>query len=142
MMTLRKIIYLFHMPCFLIISGVFQKRKIYKLGAASGLNFLLCFVLQNTVMYLLMVMLQVGSEYKHSASSYNFTQGLWSFWYLQALFFYNTITGLLPANRKLYWGVLAVYFVLPFVDIVYAFNFTKAASFFVFFLIGFALVTD
>ncbi len=142
MLFLRKWIYVFHMPAFLMVSGCLQRKKVLETSGNQGFRFAISFLLQNTLLYLCMLLTETGTEYSLSGGIYNPTMGLWAFWYLQALFFYSIITGRARKAVPLFLFALGLYFFVPFFPAIASFNFTKIASFYIFYLIGFYGLTE
>lgn len=133
--TIYNVIYLFHMPAFIFISGYFAKgfrKKGYLLKSFQKilLPYFLFQIIYSIVYYL------IGKE---ETIEFDFLQPHWSLWFLLSLFFWNLM---LYAFAKLKWKGFFIAVVLGigigYIDEVGSFlSLSRTFVFFPYFLLGF-----
>lgn len=133
--TLYTIIYLFHMPAFIFISGYFAKgfrKKGYLLKSIQKIliPYILFQIIYSVVYYL------IGKE---DSIEFDFLQPHWSLWFLLSLFFWNLM---LYVFARLRWKGFFVAVVLGigigYVDQAGGFlSLSRTFVFFPYFLLGF-----
>ncbi len=105
MFWLRKFIYLFHMPAFLIVSGMLLKRKINKRRYADGIKrYLAPYMICNFAMFFLFQFIgadQSGVVSQSAGLDYVPFLPYYSFWYILAVFLYLMITPTLLGVGKM-----------------------------------------
>lgn len=155
MFWLRKFIYLFHMPAFLILSGMLLKRKIDERRYADSIKrYLIPYMICNFIMFLLFQF--IGADISNVASQsagrdYVPFLPYYSFWYLIDIFLYIMITPTLlnvgdkSQDSKYRPALVLAVSVLCAVGIGFSKNYipylylTPAIGFYPFFLLGYIL---
>lgn len=135
--TLYSVIFLFHMPAFILISGYFAKgykKKGYLLKAVQKILIpYLVFQIIYSIFYFL-----VGKE---KTLEFDLFQPHWSLWFLLSLFFWNL---LLYVFARLKWGGLIIAVLLGiaigYIEDAGSFmSISRTFVFFPYFLLGFLL---
>lgn len=138
--TLYTVIFLFHMPAFILISGYFakgyKKEGYFKKTVQKILLPYFIFQIIYSVVYFI-----VG---KKETLEFDLLQPHWSLWFLLSLFFWNV---LLYAFAKLKWKGLALAVILGigigYLDHIGSFlSISRTFVFFPYFLLGFLLNGD
>lgn len=118
--NLLRIIYAFHMPLFVLISGYFfyvsqKKRSLKDVVVPRGIMFLKIILIWNTFHYLLSGVLQrvMGEKYEITLSDWwkAITEGYWFFW---SMLFCMLAVGLtVKCMPRSFWLIGFVLFILP-----------------------------
>lgn len=123
-------IYLFHMPCFIYISGYFSKNYSFKK------NFKLIY--QYVVFGLIYVL--IVNRFPDVHLKFEISTALWSLWYLLSLFYWRTITHFIKTQKValvIIISFICAIFVGCFKDIGNYFSIARTIGFFPFFLLGY-----
>lgn len=123
-------IYLFHMPCFVYISGYFSKKYSFK----KNVNLIYQYVIFG-VIYTLIVNRLPNVNIKFEISS-----AIWSLWYLISLFYWRTIMHFVRTKKVSLVIILSFIFAIfvgCFKNIGNYFSIARTIGFFPFFLLGY-----
>ena len=135
------VIYAFHMPLFIFISGYFSKKQSFSLLGGGNKRLVILFLIFNTA-YLALDVALGGGIGLHRLLSPAF-----ALWYILSLIYWRIILQLVPQrvlDRRVF--VLAVAFIVSFgagfIPMGGELSFQRACSFFPFFMLGYYAKQD
>lgn len=123
-------IYLFHMPCFIYISGYFSKKYSFNKNAKLIYQYIVF-----GIFYTLIV-----NRFPCNNIELQIAYTIWTLWYLLALFYWRTIMHFITTKRHII--VIIISFIIAiligcFRDIGDYFTLGRTIGFFPFFLLGY-----
>ncbi|NGM73070.1 acyltransferase family protein [Sphingobacterium sp. SGL-16] len=129
---MRNIIYLFHMPLFVFISGYFSKSKdFYKFRKS------LFSILESLIFFQILYLIP-KLYYSKFQISYLYTPN-WILWYLLSLIFWKTIVFYLPKKFSIYIVIISIILCLlvGFTNVGYELSLSRSFVFLPFFILGY-----
>lgn len=123
-------IYLFHMPCFIYISGYFSKKYNFK----KNVKLIYQYVVFG-IIYTLIVNRLPNVNVKFEISN-----AIWSLWYLLSLFYWRTLVHFIKTRKVAFVIIISfvcAIFVGCFKEIGNYFSLARTIGFFPFFLLGY-----
>jgi|GEM_PF-3419257 len=137
----RQYITLFHMPAFLIITGVLAKRKIKEGNYFSMIeSFLIPYLICDFIMFIIFTL--VGASKVSGLEQtwfFNPGQAYYSFWFIIAVFFYYIVTTLIK-DFKFQLPVIIAFVLLSGFGVKIRFlELSKIIPFYIFFYIGYRI---
>lgn len=135
------VIYAFHMPLFIFISGYFSKKQSFSIFGGGNKRLIILFLIFNTV-YLALDVALGGGIGLHRLMSPAF-----ALWYILSLIYWRMILQLIPLNvldKKMLVMSLALMVSLGagFIPVGGELSFQRACTFFPFFMLGYYAKQD
>ena len=124
------LLYLFHMPLFIYISGYFSKKYSFKKNCKLIYQFILF-----GIIYTLIVNIISNTRVK-----FEFENAPWTLWYLISLFYWRTIIHFIKTKKiklVIFISFICAIFVGCFKNIGNYFSLARTIGFFPFFLLGY-----
>ena len=146
MLTIYQVIFFFHMPCFIMLSGYFSKRRINEKDYLSIIEKLLIpFFIYNFVSYLLYGFTGSLERYTEFNTDNNFIwlRPIYAFWYIYALIVYNSITIWVNAKKyskiKSFLLIILIGIFVVFLEPIKYMQISKILAFYPFFYLGYCI---
>lgn len=149
MLIIYQVIFFFHMPCFIILSGYFSKRRInQKDGAAIVNKLLIPFLIWNFGLYVLYTFtgsLERYTDY-NTPSLFIWLRPIYALWYIWAIFLYSCITiylnNRIKSKGKFLFLTLILSVGIGFFEPIKYMQISKIISFYPYFYLGYILENE